>query len=193
MGHPPRQASVFLWERPIRDLHIWTKLQHCTLQQVNPAQRTQLCHHKLCDIRLQKVLPNLNLTWDCACQPCTRLKIGQNCRWPVLLSLSPKENCSKKIQLSLVCCYFNIYVHLTLLRDRWSGDLASHLHLSSPDRSEEELEDREEDVENEEDSEEHGDQSMERWGNPSVTEPVYSQLRKPPKVRFSQKSQLLKH
>lgn len=46
-------------------------------------------------------------------------------------------------------------------------------------------------MENEEDSEEHVCQSMERRGNPSVTEPVYSQLRKPPKVRFSQKSQLL--
>lgn len=79
-----------------------------------------------------------------------------------------------------------IYYFLTVLRDRWSEDLASHPHLSSPDHSEEELEDKEEEVENEEDREEHVYQTLDRQENWSVTEPVYALPLKPLKVRESQ-------
>ncbi|XP_024863719.1 centrosomal protein of 89 kDa isoform X2 [Kryptolebias marmoratus] len=47
-------------------------------------------------------------------------------------------------------------------RDRWSEDLASRSHLSSPEHSEGELEDREEDMDNREDGEEHVYQTLDR-------------------------------
>ncbi|KAG7236958.1 hypothetical protein INR49_032965 [Caranx melampygus] len=59
-------------------------------------------------------------------------------------------------------------------RDRWSEDLESRPRLSSPDHSEEELEDKEEALENEEGREDHTYQTLDRGDNCSVTEPVYA-------------------
>lgn len=78
---------------------------------------------------------------------------------------------------------------LTFFRDRWSEDLASRPRLSSPDHSEEELEDKEEEVENEEDREEHVYQTLNRGRTCSATEPVYAVPIKH-KVRFYRKISL---
>ncbi|XP_072237115.1 centrosomal protein of 89 kDa [Leuresthes tenuis] len=58
-------------------------------------------------------------------------------------------------------------------RDRWSEDLASQPHLSSPDHSEGELEDREEEEENEEDGEEHVYQTLDGQKNFTMSETVH--------------------
>ncbi|XP_028258606.1 centrosomal protein of 89 kDa isoform X2 [Parambassis ranga] len=55
-------------------------------------------------------------------------------------------------------------------RDRWAEDLASQHRLSSPDHSEEELEE----VEDKEEGEEHVYQTLDRKDNFTVTEPVYT-------------------
>ncbi|KAK2853475.1 hypothetical protein Q5P01_006136 [Channa striata] len=62
------------------------------------------------------------------------------------------------------------------IRDRWSDVLASRSHLSSPDHSEEELEDQEEDndVQNKDDGEEHVYQTLDSRDRCSVTGPVYA-------------------
>lgn len=65
-------------------------------------------------------------------------------------------------------------------RDRRSQDLPS----PPPSHSEEELEDSEEAVGGEEVREEHVYHSLERRDDPQVTEPVYTQPVKLPKVRF---------
>uniref|UniRef100_A0A3Q3WYG7 Uncharacterized protein n=1 Tax=Mola mola TaxID=94237 RepID=A0A3Q3WYG7_MOLML len=57
-------------------------------------------------------------------------------------------------------------------RDRWSVDLGNHLHPSSPEHSEEELEIKEEEVESEEDREEHVYQTLDGQESCSVTEPA---------------------
>ncbi|XP_013873438.1 centrosomal protein of 89 kDa [Austrofundulus limnaeus] len=58
-------------------------------------------------------------------------------------------------------------------RDRWSEDRASRSHLSSPEHSEGELEDREEDVDNREDGEEeHVYQTLDRREHLGVSERV---------------------
>ncbi|XP_071344372.1 centrosomal protein of 89 kDa isoform X2 [Trachinotus anak] len=59
-------------------------------------------------------------------------------------------------------------------RDRWSEDLASRPHLSSPDHSEEELEDKQQELDNEEDEEDHIYQTLDRGETCSITEPVYA-------------------
>ncbi|XP_074523232.1 centrosomal protein of 89 kDa [Halichoeres trimaculatus] len=59
-------------------------------------------------------------------------------------------------------------------RDRWSEDLSGRPRLSSPEHSEEELEDKEERVQAEEDGEEHVYQTLERHETNSDTEPVYA-------------------
>lgn len=82
------------------------------------------------------------------------------------------------------------YYFLSFLRDRWSEDLACRPRLSSPDHSEEELEDKEEEVVNEEDREEHVYQTLDRRENCSITEPVYA-LPLKLKVRFYRKVSLL--
>ncbi|XP_039994276.1 centrosomal protein of 89 kDa isoform X3 [Xiphias gladius] len=80
-------------------------------------------------------------------------------------------------------------------RDRWSEDLASQPRLSSPDHSEEELEDKEEEVENEEDREDHIYQTLDRGETGetgetcSVTDPVYA-LPLKPKTRTPQPTQM---
>ncbi|KAM9764567.1 centrosomal protein of 89 kDa isoform 2-T2 [Menidia menidia] len=70
-------------------------------------------------------------------------------------------------------------------RDRWSEDLESQQHLSSPEHSEGELEDREEEEENEEDEEEHVYQTLDGLKNSTfkdlpleceVHEPVPTQM-----------------
>lgn len=91
------------------------------------------------------------------------------------------ENSYKKIALPLLLQYN----FLIFPRDRWSEDLARHPHLSSPDHSEEE-------VENESDKEEHVYQSLDRQENWPLTEPVYSLPIKLPKVRIYKKVFLLR-
>lgn len=74
--------------------------------------------------------------------------------------------------------------------------MASQPRLSSPDHSEEELEDKEEEVENEEDREDHIYQTLDRGETGetgetcSVTDPVYA-LPLKPKVGFYKKILLL--
>uniref|UniRef100_A0AAQ4R287 Centrosomal protein 89 n=1 Tax=Gasterosteus aculeatus aculeatus TaxID=481459 RepID=A0AAQ4R287_GASAC len=68
-------------------------------------------------------------------------------------------------------------------RDRWSEDLSSRPRLSSPDHSEEELEDNEEEEESEKEREEHLYQTVAREENCSITDPIYSVPLKP-KVRL---------
>ncbi|XP_068455534.1 centrosomal protein of 89 kDa isoform X2 [Clinocottus analis] len=65
------------------------------------------------------------------------------------------------------------------IRDRWSDDLGSRPYLSSPDHSEEELEDKEEEMESEDDGEEHVYQTLDREVICSITEPIYSVPLKP--------------
>ncbi|XP_078140421.1 centrosomal protein of 89 kDa [Centroberyx gerrardi] len=62
-------------------------------------------------------------------------------------------------------------------RDRWSEELSSRPHLPSADHSEEELEDKEEEEEKEE--EENVYQTLDKWGNCPITEPVYALPLKP--------------
>nr|XP_040020116.1 centrosomal protein of 89 kDa isoform X1 [Gasterosteus aculeatus aculeatus] len=64
-------------------------------------------------------------------------------------------------------------------RDRWSEDLSSRPRLSSPDHSEEELEDNEEEEESEKEREEHLYQTVAREENCSITDPIYSVPLKP--------------
>ncbi|XP_041841899.1 centrosomal protein of 89 kDa isoform X2 [Melanotaenia boesemani] len=67
-------------------------------------------------------------------------------------------------------------------RDRWSEDLTSRPHLSSPEHSEGEIEDREEEVENEGDGEEHANQTLDRQRNLIVSE---TQSSTAPQTRMS--------
>ncbi|KAF0043557.1 hypothetical protein F2P81_004894 [Scophthalmus maximus] len=79
------------------------------------------------------------------------------------------------------------YDILTVLRDRWSDDLAGRPHLPSPDHSDKELKERGEEVQDEEDreveDEEDGDdhiyQTLDRGEPCPVTEPVYALPLKP--------------
>lgn len=75
-------------------------------------------------------------------------------------------------------------------RGRWSDDLTSDPNLSSPEQSDQELEDREEEAGNEEeeqgnmDNEDHLYQTVEGREKNLVPEPVYALPPKQPKVRF---------
>ncbi|KAM8895025.1 centrosomal protein of 89 kDa [Spinachia spinachia] len=66
-----------------------------------------------------------------------------------------------------------------LSRGRWSEDLSSRPRLSSPDHSEEELEDNKEEVESEKEREEHLYQTVTREGDFPITDPIYSVPLKP--------------
>lgn len=83
-------------------------------------------------------------------------------------------------------------------RGRWSDDLASDpWDLSSPDQSEQELEDKKEESSNEEARGDHVYQSLDRRERSLVSEPVYALPHKQPKVRFHWKilnwTSILKH
>lgn len=132
-------------------------------------------------------MTSLNLTWGSTFQLC------HNGKWAKMVDIlsyfcsSPFENGNKKMyNFPPLLLQYNF---LIFLRDRWSEDLASQPHLSSPDHSEEELEIKEE-VENEQDKEEHIYHSLDRQENWSVPEPVYSLPIKLLKVRIYKKSQL---
>lgn len=94
--------------------------------------------------------------------------------------------------------FFLRYDILTVLRDRWSDDLAGRPHLPSPDHSDKELKERGEEVQDEEDreveDEEDGDdhiyQTLDRGEPCPVTEPVYA-LPLKPKVGLVRKVLLL--
>uniref|UniRef100_A0A8D3C8T9 Centrosomal protein 89 n=1 Tax=Scophthalmus maximus TaxID=52904 RepID=A0A8D3C8T9_SCOMX len=102
----------------------------------------------------------------------------------------PLENASVSSQAQ--------YDILTVLRDRWSDDLAGRPHLPSPDHSDKELKERGEEVQDEEDreveDEEDGDdhiyQTLDRGEPCPVTEPVYA-LPLKPKVGLVRKVLLL--
>lgn len=82
------------------------------------------------------------------------------------------------------CSFSTDCFSFTVPRDRWSEDLAGRPRLSSPEHSEEELENREDEVQAEEDREEHVYQTLDRREDNSGTEPVYAVSLKL-KVRYS--------
>lgn len=86
----------------------------------------------------------------------------------------------RKIVLYSLSSYFEIFVCLTLHRDRRSVDLTSHL----PSNSEEELDYSAAAVEDEDVRQEHVYHSLERQDHPPVKEPVYTQPLKLVKVRL---------
>lgn len=97
------------------------------------------------------------LLWQFSCEK------GQLLKSRLVLQSSLKKTSNTKRSFFLI-----------FFRDRWSEDLASQPHLSSPEHSDKELEDREEELENEEDREEHIYHTLDRQEDCSIIEPVYA-------------------